>query len=371
MTTITKYVVALVLCLFVANVGAQETEADKAKDSIRNNSAGYKDMQIDKLLADKKRIETQEKDFLKADIEGINRQLDEGKITAGEAEQLKKEAAKKRAANIQDRLAIIDKKIDLIKRNPYAENLDRDNTSYIGFVSDTEGGGRIGLSIKSGNKRPPKYDIRTSNKMLFALGFNNAIGDEQSLDDSPYKLGGSGFVELGWVWQTRIFKESNFARINYGFSFQWNKFDIKNNQYFVENGNQTTLQTFSGDLKSAKFRVTNLVLPVHLEFGPSRKKDYGNRVRYFTDNNFKIGLGGYGGVRLGSMQKLVFEDADGDRVKTKEKRNFNASNFVYGLSGYVGWGDLAIYAKYDLSPLFKDQAFEQNNVSLGLRWDLD
>ena len=71
------------------------------------------------------------------------------------------------------------------------------------------------------------------------------------------------------------------------------------------------------------------------------------------------------------MQKLIYEDEDGNRVKTKERRNFNASNFVYGLSGYVGFGDLAIYAKYDLSPLFQDQALEQNNISLGLRWDLD
>lgn len=371
MTTITKYVVALFLCLFVANLGAQETEVEKAKDSIRKNSAGFKDMQVDKLLAEKKQIETQERDFLKADIEGINRQLDEGKITAGEAEQLKKEAAKKRAANIQDRLAIIDKKIDLIKRNPYAENLDRDNTSYIGFVSDREGGGRIGLSIKSGKRKPPKYDIRTTDRVVFAIGFNNAIGDGQSLDDSPYKLGGSGFVELGWNWQTRIFKESNFARLNYGFSFQWNKLDIKNNQVFVQNGDQTTLQDFPFDVKKAKFRTTNLVFPVHLEFGPSSKKEYDNRIRYSTYNKLKFGIGGYGGVRIGSMQKVVYEDADGNRVKNKEKRNFNTSNFVYGLSAYIGFSDISLYAKYDLNPLFKDQAFEQNNISLGLRWDWD
>ena len=371
MTTITKYVIALTLCLFVSNISAQGTETEKVKDSVGKISSGFKDMQVIKLLAEKKQIETQERDFLKADIEGINRQLDEGKISATEAETLKKEAAKKRAANIEDRLAIIDKKIDLVKRNPYAENLDRDNTSYIGFVTDKEGGGRIGLSIKSGKRKPPKYDIRTTNRMVFALGFNNAIGDGQGLDDSPYKLGGSGFVELGWVWQTRIFKNSNFARLNYGFSFQWNKLDIKNNKYFVENGDLTTLQDFPLNLKSAKFRVTNLVLPVHFEFGPSTKKEYSNRVRYFTDNKFRIGLGGYGGVRLGSMQKLVYEDAAGDRVKNKEKRNFNASNFVYGLSGYIGWGDLSLYAKYDLNPLFKDQTFDQNNISLGLRWDLD
>ena len=207
--------------------------------------------------------------------------------------------------------------------------------------------------------------------MVFAIGFNNAIADGQSLGDTPYKLGGSGFVELGWQWQTRIFKESNFARINYGFSLQWNKLDIKDDQYFVQNGDQTTLQNFPFDLRQAKFRVTNLVVPVHLEFGGSTKKQYDNRVRYSTYNKFKFGIGGYGGVRLGSMQKLRYDDADNNRVKSKEKRNFNASNFVYGISGYIGFSDISLYAKYDLNPLFKDQAVDQHNISLGLRWTWD
>ncbi|SHH01470.1 hypothetical protein [Winogradskyella jejuensis] len=368
MTTLSKYVVALFLCLFVSSVSAQETEqTDVKKDTI----SALKLQKIKNLERLKEDVKIQEREYLKAEIEAINNRLDNDEITADEAEKLKKEAAKKRAANIEDRLAIIDKKIELVKRNPYAENLDEDSTSFVGFLIDGKDKAEFGISIKSGKRKPPKYDIRTSNRMVFAIGFNNAIGDGQNLDNTPYKLGGSGFVELGWAWQTRLFAASNFARLNYGFSFQWNKFDIKNNQYFVENGDQTTLQDFPLDLKNAKFRVTNLVFPVHLEFGPSEKKDYGNRIRYFTDDHFRVGIGGYGGVRLGSMQKLVYEDAEGDRVKDKQKRNFNASNFVYGLSGYIGWGDWSIYAKYDLSPLFKDQAFDQNNISLGLRWDLD
>ena len=61
---------------------------------------------------------------------------------------------------------------------------------------------------------------------------------------------------------------------------------------------------------------------------------------------------------------------NGDREKDKE-RDLNASPFVYGLSSYVSFGNVALYAKYDLSPLFKDQSIDQNNISLGLRFDLD
>lgn len=365
MTTITKYVVALCLCLFVSNISAQENN-NKKKDTLIKVDNSFKDIQIKKLEEQKQKIEIQEREFLKAEIELINAKLDAKKITAGEAEQLKKEAAKKRAANIEDRLAIINKKIELIKRNPYQKDFDEDDKLEISLSSKG-----LLIDLEKKKRKPPKYDIRTTNKTVFAIGFNNAIGSDQSLDDSPYKLGGSGFLELGWVWQTRLFKNSNFARLNYGLSFQWNKLNIKNNQVFVKNGDQTTLQEFPFDVKKAKFRNTNLVIPVHLELGPSKKREYDDRVRYFNDGKFKIGIGGYGGVRLRSQQKIVYEDADGDRVRNKEKGNFNGSNFVYGISGYIGLGDWSIYAKYDLNPIFKDQAFDQNNISLGLRWDID
>ena len=370
MTTNIKYVVVLLLCLFVNKINAQKKEEVNQKDSVLVGIKGdRKDVQISRLISQKAKIEAEEREFLKAEINVINAKLDDKKITAEEAERLKKEAAKKRAANIEDRIAIIDKKIELIKRNPYDENLGIGDVERIEISFGTKKGLFIDLEKKK--RKPPKYDIRTTNKTVFAIGFNNAIGSGQSLDDSPYKLGGSGFVELGWVWQTRLFKNSNFARLNYGLSFQWNKLNIKNNQVFVKNGDQTTLQEFPFDVKKAKFRNTNLVIPVHLELGPSKKREYDDRVRYFNDGKFKIGIGGYGGVRLRSQQKIVYEDADGDRVRNKEKGNFNGSNFVYGISGYIGFGDWSIYAKYDLNPIFKDQAFDQNNVSLGLRWDID
>ena len=139
--------------------------------------------------------------------------------------------------------------------------------------------------------------------------------------------------------------------------------------YFVQNDDITTLEEFPVGLRKSQIRFTNLVIPVHFEFGPSRLKEYKNRIRYFTDNKFRVGIGGYGGVRIATQRKLRYKE-EGDRVKDKSRRNFNASNFVYGLSGYIGFGQLALYAKYDLNPLFKDQAVDQHNVSLGLRFDL-
>ncbi|WGD35264.1 hypothetical protein [Olleya sp. YS] len=348
MQTITKHLAYLIFLIVVSQVSAQENNTNTELEVI------------------KEQIKTDERDALKLEIEAINDRLEDDKITFDEAEQLKQNAAEKRALNIENRIAIAANRMEFMKRNKDEFGEDSKNVVSIKIGE----GDREILGVKtSGN--PPKQDVRTGNQLVFAMGFNNAIIDGVSLDDSPYKLGGSGFVELGWLWNTRVFENSNALRFKYGFSFQWNKLDIKDNQFFQQNNNSTTLETFPTDLKKAKFRTTNLVVPIHFEFGPWNKKEYKDgRVRYFNHDKFKIGIGGYAGVALRSQQKLVYED-DGERVKQKIKSGYNTNTFVYGLSAYIGVGDLSLYAKYDLSPIFKNQAVEQNNISLGIRLDMD
>ncbi|MGV6830719.1 MAG: hypothetical protein ACWA5P_04030, partial [bacterium] len=226
------------------------------------------------------------------------------------------------------------------------------------------------LYIGNKKKKPRKYDRRTTSDFVLAFGLNNTLIDGQSLDDSPYKIGGSRFFEFGWAWKTRVFKNSNFLRIKYGWSVMINGLKVDDNQYFVQDGNITTLETFPLELDKSKLSVSNLVFPVHFEFGPSKKIEKKNYFRYSTRNQFKVGVGGYAGFNIGTRQKLKYSE-DGNRVKDKIKRSFNTTSFVYGLSGYVAIDDVALYVKYDLNPLFKNQTIDQNNISVGLRFDMD
>ena len=359
MYTITKYLALSMLCLSVQVINAQ--------DSIKK--VNNKD-KIESLIEIKEQIKTQEREFLKAEVEAINLRSDKGEISSLEAEVLKKEAAKKRALNIENRIAIMNNKIALLERNDegYKGNDDKDG-SRIGLSLGGDEESFAGIRINGKNK-PKKYDLRTSSDFVLAFGLNNAIIEGESLDDSPYKFGGSRFFEIGWAWKTRVFKESNFMRIKYGYSFQINGLKPTDNQYFVQRGGQTVLEEFPENLKKSKLSITNLVIPVHFEFGPSEKIDKDTYFRYSTKNQFKIGLGGYTGFNIGTRQKLKYE-LDGERIKDKQKRGFNTTNLVYGLSGYLAFGEAALYVKYDLSPIFKDQVMDQNNISFGIRFDMD
>jgi len=362
MQIITKYLVLVILGFCVIQTNAQ----DSIQNSINNSK-------IETLKKIKETIKTDERELLKLEVEAINQRLDRGEITQTEADRFKKKAANLHALNIENRLAIVDNKIALLERNE-----DNDNI----YVND--GGENVYLRIGSGDStsdsfiflgekrydKARKFDRRTTSDMVFAIGFNNALIDDQKLDDSPYELAGSGFVELGWAWKTRLMKNSNAIRLKFGFSFTWNKLDIKDNQYFVNNDGEISLEDFPYNLKKAKFRTTNLVFPVYFEFGPSKRIERKSYFRYSTHKQFKIGLGGYAGFNIGTLQKLKYKK-DGKDVKDKLKGGYNTTDLVYGLSGYVAFGDVGVYVKYDLSPIFKDQVVEQNNISIGLRFDMD
>lgn len=358
MQTITKHIVLLILSLSMQFIYAQDT--------ITNINNKHK---IEEFKSQKADIENQEKAFLKVEVEAINLRLESGEITNVEAEKLKIEAAKKRALNIENRMAIINNKISLLERNEEGYKTHDENLSKIGFSIGGEEGSFAGINITSKNK-PKKYDLRTTSDFVLAFGLNNAIVEGDNLDNSSYKFGGSRFFEIGWAWKTRVFKNTNFLRLKYGYSFQINGLKPKDNMYFVQQDNQTVLQEFPESLKKSKLSITNLVFPLHFEFGPSKRIDKDTYYRYSTDNKFKIGIGGYGGFNIGTRQKLKYE-LDGERIKDKQKRGFNTTNLVYGLSGYIAFDEIALYVKYDLSPIFKDQVVDQNNISVGVRFDMD
>ena len=361
MQTITKLLAGCIMLLCCQMIQAQQ-----------DSTSTYNRAKIEALKDLKETVKTEEREALKNEVEAINKRLEAGEITNAEAEKLKKEAAKKRALNIENRLAIIENKIAFLQRNTnsYTNVNDDDPEGFVLRIGGGETNEGIVFFGKRKYDRPRRYDRRTSSDLVFAFGFNNALIDGESLDDSPYKVGGSRFFELGWAWKTRVFKNTNFLRLKYGISLQVNGLKPTDNRYFVEDGDVTTLETFEHDLSKSKLSVSNLVFPLHFEFGPSKRIDRENYFRYSTHNKLKIGIGGYAGFNIGTRQKLKYT-ADGDKIKDKIKRDYNTSNLVYGLSGYVALFDVAIYAKYDLSPLFKDQAVDQHNISLGVRFDMD
>lgn len=349
MNNIIKIALVAALTFFVQNAGAQvqgELENEKAIVEKR-----------------KERIVNEEKEALKEKIMELSALFDAGAIDQATYDSRKKAAAQLHALNIENRITILENTLALMERNGSENGEGQSNSIEIKFFNNGE---VIGFDY---TPKEIKYDRRTTSDFVLGFGLNNAIIEGQSINDSPYKIGGSRFAELGWAWKTRVFKNTGWLRVKYGFSFMFNGLKPTDNRILVEEEGQTSLQEFEIDLDKSKFRMDNLVIPIHFEFGPYKLRQGENYVRYSTHNRFKIGLGGYAGLNLRTVQKLKYT-RDGDKIKEKQRADFNTNNFIYGLSGYVAWGDVALYVKQDMNPVFKNGP-EQRNVSVGLRFDMD
>ena len=327
--------------------------------------------EIENLRQQKQEIEIQEREALKEEVESINKRLEQGSITPEEAKLLKESAAKTRALNIEDRQDIIDSRIALLERNK-GELMDENENQNIWEegVGVTVNVGDEEVEIFDSKNTFHKYDRRTYSNFIIAFGLNNAIPEGGSLNDSPYNAWRSRYFEIGWAWRTRVFNNSNFMRFHYGLSFTFNGLRNTDNLYYTQNGEGEIIRdVFPTSLSKSKLRTDNLIIPLHFEFGPSRKTETETRVRYSIRRQLRIGVGGYGGINLGTRQKLKYR-VDGQRIKEKSAGIFDPNQFVYGLSGWIGIGCVQFNVRYDLQTILKNTDVQEKNISFGLRFEI-
>lgn len=345
-----KIYLVVFVCLFGSKIRAQESFEIKVKDIASRIEA----------------IVKEEKNELKIEVEAVNEQLAQGKITNEEAEEKKKVLAEARAKMIEEKVAKVEEELHvLVQEKVDGKIKSRDTSKTIDtYVL------RVDKNIFSHKRKCFEGEKRTTSQFVFAFGANNLVTNEQ-VAHSDFEYYGSHFYEWGVTGNTRIFKEDNLLHFKYGVSLMYNNLRPTDDRYFVKNGSQTDLVTSSVHLDESRLRNVYIMVPLHLEFDFTKKeiREDGNYFR--THKSMRFGLGGYAGFRVKSKQILCFDDENGNDVKQKTKGNFNVNDFNYGLSTYVGYKATSLYLKYDLQPLFEKNPVDQNNISLGLRFDFN
>jgi hypothetical protein len=329
------------LCLFLTSVFGQETFESRAKV----------------IAAKIETITKEEKAALKTEVEAVNTQLENGTLTKEQAEAQKEVLADTRAKNIETRVAAVQDELkNLVQEKVDGKIIESDSTRSFTFHFDPKK-----------HKKENKGESRTTTQLVFALGVNNLVTNNQ-LAHSDFRYWGSHFYELGLASSTRIFKNNNLLHARYGLSLMYNNLRPTDNRYFVEAGSITNLVNSPIHLKDSRFRNVYIAVPLHLEFDFSGKEVKDGKNVFKTHQGFRLGVGGYAAANIKSKQILEYE-IDGHDVKEKTKGNYNVNDFIVGTSAYIGYKDVSLYAKYDLTPVFHKNIQDQNNISFGLRWD--
>ncbi|ESU29415.1 hypothetical protein FLJC2902T_08160 [Flavobacterium limnosediminis JC2902] len=338
------FYVVLSLCFFVSKVTAQETFEQRAKAIAKNIET----------------ITKEEKLALKEKVDDVNEQLEAGKLTQEEADKMKIELATTHAKNIEERVGEEQEKLNVLVQ----EKVD-------GRLKDT-----IKMEKKISFSIPGDYDNykktkRTTSQFVLAFGVNNLVTNG-AIANSDFGYWRSTFYEWGITGRTRLGAEDSPVHFKYGFSFMYNILHATDNRYFVDKGEETVLETFPVNLKDDKTYFKNVFfsVPLHLEFDFSKKREINGKMYRRSHKGFRFGTGGFVGINTNSKQFLGY-DVDGYEIKERQKGDWNVNEWTYGLSTYVGYKNTSLYLKYDLQPMFENNAVDQNNISLGLRFDFN
>lgn len=322
-----------------------------------------------------------EKQLLKKEIEAIDKQLIEGTITKKQAEEQKMQLAEAKAKTIESKVAERQKALSNLAQEEIDGKLPKRTRSKftLSMMENNDTEANIGenynlafpaMKAYNGQKdKDRQQNKRTSSQFVYAIG-NNNLATEGAVANSDFRYWQSRFYEWGFTFNSRIDPNHNLLHFKYGLSLMYNDLKPTDNRYFVVNGNQTDLETNPIDQDDSRFRNVNLVVPIHLEFDFTKPTIKDGKTYFKSHDSFRFGIGGFIGANVKSKQILKY-DLDGYYTVEKTKGDFNTNGFVYGLSTYLGYKETSLYLKYDLNPLFENNAVDQNNISLGVRFDFN
>lgn len=323
----------------------------------------------------------EEKQLLKTEIETVDKQLIEGSITKKQAEEQKLQLAEVRAKVIESKVADRQKALSALAQDEIDGKLPKQTggKTRITIGGDNSPKSNIGenhdfvfpaMKAYDGQKdKDRQQSKRTSSQFVYAIGVNNLV-TEGAVANSDFRYWQSRFYEWGFTFNSRIIPNHNLLHFKYGLSLMYNDLKPTDNRFFVDNGNQTLLETNPLHQDDSRFRNVNLVVPLHLEFDFTKPTIKNGKTYFKSHDSFRLGIGGYLGANVKSKQILKY-DLDGYYSVEKTKGDFNTNGFVYGLSTYAGYKAMSLYLKYDLNPLFENNEVDQNNISLGLRFDFN
>lgn len=334
--------ISIALVTLVSTVSAQEkTFEQKAKEIAINI----------------KTIAEEEKKALKTEVEAIDKAVELGRMTKQDAEAAKTKIAEERAKNIENRTAAQETALrDLVNGKLDIEEATDSIKTKVKFS----------IPMK---KDSLKSENRTTSQFVFAFGANNLVTDG-AVANSQFGYARSAFYEWGLTWNTRLSKNSNLLHLKYGVGFMYNMLHATDNRVFSDVNDQTILVDAGVDTKANRtyFKNVYFVVPMHLEFDFSKTKTVDDKKIFKSHEGVRFGIGGFVGVNSNSKQFIEYE-INGYKFSEKQKGDFNVNDFTYGLSTYIGYKQTSLYLKYDLNPMFKNNAVDQNNISLGIRFD--
>jgi hypothetical protein len=218
---------------------------------------------------------------------------------------------------------------------------------------------------------------RTTHHFNMDIGLNNWLenGSFPNENNEPYSVKpfGSWYVGLSSINRTWV---GGPLFLEWGLGINWYNWKLEDSDYRITEAAENVAFSMNPAQSGQKSKLTATYINVQavpmFDFSRGRQKvksieSGAVRVKKYSRQGFRFGLGGYAGYRIASHSKFVYKE-NGNNDKDKEKDNFYLENFRYGLRAQVGWKGMELFGTYDLNEVFSSKAGNPalNAISFGI-----
>ncbi|GJH39977.1 hypothetical protein RCZ04_05270 [Capnocytophaga sp. HP1101] len=311
-----------------------------------------------------------EKETLKKKLSAVNQLLKEKKISEELSQQMKEELTATTEKNIKEKTATEAEHLAKLIREQATSTSTGTESNTLTTTGKSEAYKRAMEELENIFQKKEEKKVNTNRALdeiglYMAIGFHN-LNSSNGFGDNRFKPLGSKSFEIGFTSGFRLLKTNNLLHINYGIAWMHDGLKFKDSEYFVRENEVTKSVAYTANnLNKSKLRTNYLIVPIDFEFDFTSPKTKNGVTTYPVHDSFRVGFGGYVGVSIGNSQKIRYDD--GSIHKNVLRNDLNISPWIYGLSAHLGYKNYAIYARYNLTPLFRNNPVNEYPFSIGIR----
>lgn len=338
-----KHFIMGLLCLLVSQLSAQKLKFDFDSEQSADESVSPAVREnVYRYAIEIREIVIKEKLSMKDEIDRVNQDLEDGKISSDEAENLKANIALKFSDKINSSIAQL--KFDL-------DDIIKEQVKFSILNTDVE------------NLQSDKVLVEKTYKTIIQLTGYLAYGvislpkgDDELLNSH---LGYSSGIDAGLIYNRQLSRTSPFV-FKTGLYLSWRTTRFNDN-YYISKGDdgQVNLVNYNQNLEKSKLRATYLVVPVGVKYSFNKIKTDVNGSNYRDpDKGLGITANIFGGVKI-SNNNIV----KGDGISIRHRKpDFNLNEFIYGGQLALNIYNWNFFVRQELSPYFRDGTFDNRKL---------
>ncbi|MEY8760818.1 hypothetical protein [Chryseobacterium tongliaoense] len=293
-------------------------------------------------------IVTSERTKMNDELDIVDKDFKDGKMSAADRQKLNDEIASK-------------------YENTINEKVDGEKESFEEITKERVRKSVLGKSVDE--KKNDMKNLLNNSGILIGGGFLNLTNNSAPLNffNKSDEIRQSASLSYQFRFEVQVGKYSSPTFLNFGLGLRADTYYLEKSKIFAQADGKLFQTEFAPQgIKYSQLKAEYLEVPLEMQFVLNPKYVFYDGEKFIDDNKpqLRIGVGIYGGVKIGGKIKYKYENEVSGRNIFKQRVENGMNNFLFGTKLSVGYRGISLYVKKDLTSVFNDDAIMNNKNSL-------